>query len=212
MFARERGTTATAVADLSLLVAMTFIVITLIVIVFLADPKEEDDVSPPGELFIEVVWPPELNVDVDLWVQVPGETPVGYSNLGGVSANLNRDDLGNYHDPLPVNYEYTTIRKVKAGAYVVNVHYFASHVPRQAPPSIEVTMSLRQRDKNGKMIVLASNKVTLRRQGEELTVLRWRMDGDGMLVPGSFHDRPCALRSYRRGVGGFNNQGTVSSC
>jgi hypothetical protein len=41
---------------------------------------------------------------VDLWVQAPGDIPVGYSNKGGLIMNLLRDDLGT-NDPTPLLYE-----------------------------------------------------------------------------------------------------------
>jgi hypothetical protein len=42
---------------------------------------------------------------VDLWVQAPGDVPVGYSNESGVIFNLVRDDLGKGSDPNSMNYE-----------------------------------------------------------------------------------------------------------
>src|SRR5919199_6571931 len=50
--------------------------------------------EPPGSVMVELNWPDDLDADVDLWVQAPGDVPVGYSNKGGAIFNLLRDDLG----------------------------------------------------------------------------------------------------------------------
>jgi hypothetical protein len=39
--------------------------------------------QPPGNVMIEARWPDGVDADVDLWVQAPGDVPVGYSNKGG---------------------------------------------------------------------------------------------------------------------------------
>ena len=54
---------------------------------------------------IEARWPDAVDADVDLWVQAPGDVPVGYSNKGGAIFNLLRDDLGTRADATGINYE-----------------------------------------------------------------------------------------------------------
>ena len=56
--------------------------------------RDTKDTAAPGNVIVEVRWPTELDSDVDLWVQAPGDVPVGYSNKGGAMFNLLRDDLG----------------------------------------------------------------------------------------------------------------------
>ena len=70
------------------------------------DRDEPADPSParattslaPGNVIIEAQWADKLDADVDLWVQAPGDVPVGYSNKSGAVFNLLRDDLGRAHD------------------------------------------------------------------------------------------------------------------
>jgi hypothetical protein len=57
-----------------------------------------DNVQAPGNVIIEAQWADKLDADVDLWVQAPGDMPVGYSNESGQSLNLLRDDLGRKQD------------------------------------------------------------------------------------------------------------------
>ena len=65
----------------------------------------------PGNVMVEANWPPELDSDVDLWVQAPGDVPVGYSNKGGAVFNLLRDDLGQQLDVSGLNYESSLLAR-----------------------------------------------------------------------------------------------------
>ncbi len=67
--------------------------------------EENKGAQPPGNVIVELRWAPEFDADVDLWVQGPGDVPVGYSNKGGAIFNLVRDDLGHSGDPNSLNYE-----------------------------------------------------------------------------------------------------------
>ena len=92
------------------------------------NPKAEaakiKDTSAPGNVLVEINWPPELDSDVDLWVQAPGDVPVGYSNKGGAVFNLLRDDLGRQVDLSGINYENAYSRGIVPGEYTVNVHLY----------------------------------------------------------------------------------------
>ena len=40
-------------------------------------------VEVSGDVVVQLTWPPEMDADMDLWVQAPGDISVGYSNKGG---------------------------------------------------------------------------------------------------------------------------------
>jgi len=147
---------------------------------------------PPGNLLIEAIWPPEINADVDLWVQAPGQKPVGYSNKGGPIFNLLRDDLGTYSDISNINYEHSYSRGLPVGEYTVNLHLFRNGsgvltIPVQIIVSLRTTASPSTKRIYEKQVVLI-------REGQELTVVRFKIDAYGALVPGSLHDLPKPLR------------------
>ena len=73
---------------------------------------------------VEANWPPDMDSDVDLWVQAPGDMPVGYSNKGGAVFNLLRDDLGQQLDLSGLNYESSYSRGIVPGEYTVNLHLY----------------------------------------------------------------------------------------
>ena len=155
----------------------------------------EETTQPPGNVIVEVRWPDELDSDVDLWVEAPGDIPVGYSNKGGAIFNLLRDDLGKRADATGLNYEVSYSRGIPAGEYTINVHLYrnASNV---FPIPVTVVTSVKRSPKELARQLLAS-KVELVREGEEVTVYRFRLSEDGSLVPGSVHSLSRNLRAWR---------------
>ncbi|MGH6903435.1 MAG: hypothetical protein ACREIR_11930, partial [Geminicoccaceae bacterium] len=151
--------------------------------------------QPPGNVIVEVRWPDDIDCDVDLWVEAPGDIPVGYSNKGGVIFNLLRDDLGKRADATGMNYEVSYSRGIVAGEYTVNVHLYRN-TAGVLPIPVTVVTSVKKSSKESARQVLASN-IELVREGEELTVYRFRLSEDGDLVPGSVHSLQRKLRTWR---------------
>jgi hypothetical protein len=90
----------TVFRDVIMLALAGFVAMVILLLPHL-NPKGEDaqaSTEPPGNVIVEVRWPDELDADVDLWVEAPGDVPVGYSNKGGAIFNLLRDDLGRKAD------------------------------------------------------------------------------------------------------------------
>ncbi len=156
-----------------------------------------ESVAAPGNVIVEIRWPSGHHADVDLWVQAPGDVPVGYSNKGGLIFNLLRDDLGLFADATPLNYEIAYARGLPPGEYAVNVHLYQSSAA-QLPVPITVAISAKS-GPNDIARELLTTKVQLRRENEELTVFRFKLDPDGQLVPGSVHSlyRPLRSRSNK---------------
>src|SRR6476469_2936813 len=104
--------------DLLLLMLTGFVTVAVLMLSHI-NPKAQAAVSkdsePPGNVRVEVNWPPNLDSDVDLWVQAPGDVPVGYSNKGGAVFNLLRDDLGQQLDLSGLNYESSYARGIVPG-------------------------------------------------------------------------------------------------
>jgi hypothetical protein len=148
--------------------------------------------APPGSVIVELHWDDKVDADIDLWVQAPGDVPVGYSNKSGVIFNLLRDDLGHSGDPLSMNFEIAYGRGLWPGEYVVNAHFFRSadgHFPVTATAKVSV------RAPNGEINNLLQRQVELTYVGQEMTIFRFKLDDHGNLVPGSVNDLHKALRS-----------------
>jgi hypothetical protein len=102
----EEDAADTVFRDVVMLALAGFVVLVIMLLPHLNPPgaKTADDTTPPGNVIVEVRWPDEIDADVDLWVQAPGDIPVGYSNKGGAVFNLLRDDLGKRADVTGLNY------------------------------------------------------------------------------------------------------------
>jgi len=109
--------------------------------------------------------------------------PVGYSRKSGPVWALLRDDMGIVNDDSPINCESVFARSTPAGEYVVNLHGYS--IPASVVVHVEIAL-------NGAF--LAKDDMEIRPK-QERTVIRFRLDGQGNLVPGSENKVFRALRS-----------------
>jgi len=187
----------TVFRDVIMLALAGFVAMVILLLPHLNPPGEiaEETTQPPGNVIVEVRWPDELDSDVDLWVEAPGDIPVGYSNKGGAFFNLLRDDLGKRADATGMNYEVSYSRGIPAGEYTVNIHLYRN-AANVFPIPVTVVTSVKKSPKESARQLLAT-KIELIREGEELTVYRFRLSEDGSLVPGSVHSLQRNLRAWR---------------
>lgn len=157
---------------------------------------QAEGVTSPGNVMIEVRWPDELDADIDLWVRAPGDVPVGYSNKSGVIFNLLRDDLGRNADPTRLNYEVAYSRGIPPGEYAVNVHLYRNKA-MVTPIPVTVVTSVKRPDGETARQILATT-IDLDREGQELTVYRFKLGESGELTAGSVHSLPTPLRTWRK--------------
>jgi hypothetical protein len=191
----------TVFRDTIMLALAGFVSLVVLMLPHLNPSRREaatEGVEPPGNVVVEVRWPDGIDADVDLWVEAPGDRPVGYSNKGGAFFNLLRDDLGHRADPTEVNYEVAYSRGVPVGEYTVNVHLYRDRraAGAEAPVPVTVVASVKRSAGEAARPILTA-RVELAREGEERTAFRFRLDGDGALVPGSAHALQRPLRSAR---------------
>ncbi len=187
----------TVFRDVIMLALLGFVTIVILLLPHLNPPtRAAETTRPPGNVFVELRWPDEIDADVDLWVEAPGDVPVGYSNKGGRIFNLLRDDLGQLGDATELNYEVAFSRGIPAGEYTINLHLYrddAGHLPLSAVVVISI-----KADADGAMRRIAKERVDLVRVGQELTVLRFSLDQSGNLVAGSIHRLQRGLRTAQR--------------
>jgi hypothetical protein len=169
-----------------------FLFLMLLAFLILINPPTnptEAIVDSPGNMMVTIAWP-NGPIDVDLWVQGPGDDKgIGYSNRGGKTFNLLRDDLGSVGDSAPYNREDAFSRGLPEGEYVVNLHGYSLEGP--IPVSVEVRLA----NADGATLLVKTN-VTLRPK-QELTVTRFRLNADGKVVNGSMGTVFKPLRSAK---------------
>ena len=134
----REGEDGTVFRDVIMLALLGFATIVILLLPHLNPPTEiADPVQTPGNVIVEVRWPDRTDADIDLWVQAPGDDPVGYSNKGGRVFNLLRDDLGHTNDLSALNYEMAFSRGTPAGDYTVNLHLYRNR-SGESPIAVEV--------------------------------------------------------------------------
>ncbi len=192
----EEDDSDTVFRDVIFLALAGFVAILLLLLPHLNPPaKAEEEAPSPGNVIVEIRWPDQINADVDLWVEAPGDVPVGYSNKGGTVFNLLRDDLGLHADFSQMNYEISYSRGIPEGEYTVNLHLYRD-LSGQLPIEVSVVVSIKPSPEQAAKQVLAT-KLPLGIEGEELTAFRFTLDDKARLVSGSVHDLPKALRSKK---------------
>jgi len=193
----EEDDSDTVFRDVIFLALAGFIAIVLLLLPHLNPPaKAEEEAPSPGNVIVEIRWPDELNTDVDLWVEAPGDIPVGYSNKGGMVFNLLRDDLGLHADFSGLNYEVSYSRGTPAGDYTVNLHLYRD-LSGSLPVPVTVVVSVKPSPEQAAKQILAT-KVALKREGQEMTAFRFALDESGRLVRGSVNDLPRPLRARKK--------------
>ena len=187
----------TVFRDVIMLALLGFAAFVIMLLPHLNPPTTDAAAAePPGNVLVEVRWADEVDADVDLWVEAPGDRPVGYSNKSGRLFNLLRDDLGHSNDATALNYEVAFSRGVRPGPYTVNLHLYRN---RSGGLPIEATVVVRVKsDNDGPLRLVSEKQITLTSVGQELTVVRFDLDSRGRLVPNSVHTLPRALRAARK--------------
>jgi hypothetical protein len=187
--------TLTVWLDTALLMLGSFVLMAMLMMTVMNPPAKSSDVNgvqAPGNVIVEMQWPDGIDADVDLWVQAPGDVPVGYSNKSGGVFNLLRDDLGMAQDMTDYNYEVAYSRGAPAGEYVVNVHMYRDR-GSALPIPVKISVTLKHDDAKASKPLVTTN-VMLRKMNQEVTTLRFRLDGDGQLVAGSLNSLFKGLR------------------
>ena len=173
----------TVFRDVLMLALIGFVAMVIMLLPHISKTQDEtDEHTPPGNVVVEMYWPDELPVDVDLWVQAPNDVPVGFWNQGSQFFNLLRDDLGMEGDASGRNYEVSYSRGILAGDYTVNVHMYGK-IPAGVIVPVRVVVSVKAKYDSLRQILQTS--VELQRRNQEETAFRFRLTGDGELVPGS---------------------------
>ena len=195
----EGDDTGTVFRDMITLALAGFICMVLLLLPHV-NPKGKEGTGkssedPPGNVIIEARWDDKLRSDVDLWVQAPGDVPVGYSNKSGLIFNLLRDDLGAYADPTEVNFETSYSRGIPPGEYTVNVHMFRN-LENVFPFWVRVVARVKAEHESG-AATIAATRVRLDYEGQEITAFRFTLTERGELVPGSLNAVYKPLRSAK---------------
>ncbi len=167
-----------------MILVMLFFVFVVWMLPHLNPPASEDQSKPPGNVIAHIVWP-DGNIDVDMWLVGPGTVePIGFANKSGPLWNLLRDDTGTESDMSGINYENAYTRGVPAGEYIINVKCYRCAGDLPVLVKLEVTVKAPQ---SNYMMPLIYTEATLVDIGEEITMVRFKLNKAGKIVPGSIN-------------------------
>ena len=173
--------------DVTLLALSGFISIVILLLPWLNFQTKDIEIKEPvGSVIFELFWSEKIDADLDLWVQGPNDSAVGYPQPSGQVFNLLRDDRGLTADHTPLNYEISFTRGILTGNYQANVHLF-KHDKSKKPIEATIVASLVTPDRGYRKEIL-SKKVMLNYEGKEKTVLRFKIDNNFKIVKGSVNN------------------------
>ncbi len=183
--------------DLLFNALLGFTFLFLVALMFINPDARKGRVDLKAEYIISVSWPDDLSDDIDLWVRDPLGNTVSYLRKNAGWLHLDRDDRGEINDTIevdgrqvvyPINQEVVTIRGIVAGEYVVNLYYYTASGTRPFEALVKIERV------NPTLQTVFVRKVSMRRQDQETTVTRFRLDADGRFH--SVSDLPAVLTPY----------------
>ena len=162
--------------------------------------KSKSSVEVKAEYIITMSWPEDMDNDIDLYVEDPIGNLCFFRRREEGLMHLDRDDIGFRNDfvetpsgktKYPYNREIITLRGFISGEYCVNAHAFKKNDPRPCQVTVQV-------DKlNPTVKTILVNSVTLLENGQEKTVMRFRLDSAGGLLSSSTLDRSLISEASR---------------
>ncbi|MCB1885133.1 MAG: hypothetical protein KDG89_14240 [Geminicoccaceae bacterium] len=193
----EEDEGGTVFRDVVLLALAGLVAVVILILPHLGPQSrmEAATADPPGNVIVELRWPDEVDGDLDLWVQAPGDAPVGHANKGGGVFTLLRDDPGRRMDATGLNHEVSYSRGIVPGEYTVNAHLYRGP-EEQSPVPITVVTSVRPDERAPARRILA-RRLEIGHEGEEVTAFSFRLDALGDLVPGSVNRAQKPLRGWK---------------
>ena len=151
--------------------------------------QEENEYIPSSlpkvEFMLTFTWPSGNNDDVDAWIVDPLDSIVYFNRREDGLMHLDRDDVGNKNDIITLpngkkfeykeNREVINLRGYVPGEYLVNVHMFVKRDPGVTPVQVKL-------EKMNPYKVCSVKDITLTEGGQELTVMRFKIDKTGEIV------------------------------
>lgn len=153
--------------------------------------KDSDQSTQPGSICVDLIWPNDRNVDVDLWAQAPDKLPVGYSSPHAPYLDLLKDVISFSNNPSHINYEITCGKSLVQGEWTFNAHYYGKH--DDGPDNIPVEMNVYIKNGTEKNQTVKSAKTVLKPR-EQKTLIALSLDANGRFVEGSLNHRYVEVR------------------
>ena len=166
----------------------------------LINPSQKNKtVDAKAEFIITVIWPSEMDDDVDTYVEDPEGNLIAFNRREQGLMHLDRDDTGISFDTIATDFglieykenrEMVTIRGYVPGEYVVNVHMYTKREDAETP----VTIIL---EKINPYKVITGRNVVLKIKGDEKTAFRFTVNDEGKVIQTNQLEKGLAKRNPR---------------
>lgn len=187
MDSESRYKSTLAFTDLLFNVLIGFAFLFIIAFILINPITEEANIEAKAEFMVIMEWDERSHYDVDLWMQDPNRTIVGFPNRDAGWLHLDRDDLGHSNDTIMlangeqktiwINREIMTVRGITSGEFIVNIHLYSMKGHNKGPVDVNVQIL-----KINPYSEIHSSVTTLKHNRQEETVLRFKVDEQGRVV------------------------------
>ena len=167
--------------------------------------KKNKNVEAKADFIITVVWPADMDDDVDTYVEDPAGNLVAFMRREEGLMHLDRDDVGFQSDRIETisgvvefkeNREIVTLRGTLPGEYVVNVHMYTKR-SGDSPTPVSIRL-----EKLTPFKIAAVREVTLtaiaiendKKVGEEKTAFRFTLNNKGEVIDVNHLEKSLALQ------------------
>ena len=173
-----------AFLDLLFNTLLCFAALFCLAFILINPSKKNKTVEAKAEFMITIIWPADMDDDVDTYVEDPEGNLVAFNRREQGLMHLDRDDVGFSSDRIQTSFgvveykenrEIVSLRGIVPGEYVVNVHMYTKREDKETP----VTILLE--NINPFKLVTARN-VVLVQQGDEKTAFRFTLDDEGKVI------------------------------
>ena len=170
--------------DLLFNILIGFVFLFIISFLLINPIAKRADIEVKAEFLITVMWPDNLEDDVDTYVEDPAGNLVWFRSREPGLMHLDRDDLGKRNDEVvtaagtilfPENREIVTLRGIVPGEYVVNIHMYFKVGQEPVPVTIQI-------DKINPYSVVLRETIELKSKGDEVTVARFSGKSNGDII------------------------------
>ena len=188
-----------AFLDLLFNTLLCFAALFSLAFILINPSKKNKNVDAKAEFIITVIWPSEMDDDVDTYVEDPEGNLIAFNRREQGLMHLDRDDTGLSGDTISTSFglveykenrEMVTIRGYVPGEYVVNVHMYTKREDKETP----VTIIL---EKINPYKVVTGRNVVLKLRGDEKTAFRFTVDDEGKVIQTNQLEKGLAKRNPR---------------
>ena len=197
----------TAYIDLLINVLTGMVFLFMITTLLIQTKKQQEEgVKKDAQYIISVVWPTEIDCDVDIWVRDPNRATVSYQSKDVGLMHIERDDRGWQNDSILTmlldrnrkndperlkNEETWVLRGKQPGQYYVNLHLYScrlgeTYLKLGEPIRVPVKVTLTQI--NPRVSEIHKVEVILNKVWEEKSAFNFKIRNDNSVDPNSFNN------------------------